>query len=170
MNASLVKCNVNEHVCCCNSIHRTKSTLQPRPSPFTLHPSPFTLHPHLHASPSPSRSPLHPHQVPYDHLISIGFLNERPDGRKHGDAFDAVVCGNTGSVYPVADLVEDIVSAKSGVSAAFRRALSGSREGLLDRSQRSAVLLSWRLRSRTVRKVPYQPTMNQPSWPGSVVR
>ena len=73
--------------------------------------------------------------MPYDHLISIGFLNERPDGRKHGDAFDAVVCGNTGSVYPVADLVEDIVSAKSGVSAAFRRALSSSREGLLDRSR-----------------------------------
>ena len=71
--------------------------------------------------------------MPYDHLISIGFLNERPDGRKHGDAFDAVVCGNTGSVYPVADLVEDIVSAKSGVSAAFRRALSGWREGLLNR-------------------------------------
>jgi hypothetical protein len=67
--------------------------------------------------------------VPYDHLISIGFLNERPDGRKHGDAFDAVVCGNTGSVHPVADLVEDIVSAKSGVSAAFRRALSSSRNG-----------------------------------------
>ena len=63
-------------------------------------------------------------QVPYDHLISIGFLNARPDGRKHGDAFDAVVLGNKGSVQPVADLIEDIVSTKDGVSAAFKRALS----------------------------------------------
>jgi len=63
-------------------------------------------------------------KVPYTNLISIGFLNARPDGRKHGDAFDAVVLGNQGSVQPVADLVEDIVSSKVGVSAAFKRALS----------------------------------------------
>ena len=55
MNASLLKCNVHKNVCCCNSIHTTKSTLQPRPSPFTLHPLPFSLtcmlRPHLHAPP-----------------------------------------------------------------------------------------------------------------------
>jgi hypothetical protein len=94
---------------------------------------------HLDPEPKPKPGPNpnpNPNQVPYDHLISIGFLNERPDGRSHGDAFDAVVCGNAGSVHPVADLIEDIVSAKAGVSAAFKRALSRSRDvgGLSARS------------------------------------
>ena len=49
-------------------------------------------------------------QVPYDHLLSIGFLNARPDGRKHAETFDAVVIGNDGSLRPVADLMNEIVS------------------------------------------------------------
>ena len=47
-------------------------------------------------------------KVPYEHLISIGFLNARPDGRKHAEAFDAVVIGNQGSLRPVADLLDEI--------------------------------------------------------------
>ena len=65
-------------------------------------------------------------KVPYDQLISIGFLNAKLDARKHGEAFDAVVCGNLGSVQPVSDLIEDILSDKESESAvhAFKRALS----------------------------------------------
>jgi hypothetical protein len=64
--------------------------------------------------------------VPYDQLISIGFLNATPDARKHGEAYDAVVLGNLGSVQPVSDLIEDILGDKGNESAvhAFKRALS----------------------------------------------
>jgi len=73
-------------------------------------------------------------KVPYDQLISIGFLNARLDARKHGDAFDAVVCGNVGSVQPVSDLIEDILGDKRSVAAVFKRAMSsrglmGARRG-----------------------------------------
>ena len=65
-------------------------------------------------------------KVPYDQLISIGFLNATPDARKHGEAYDAVVLGNLGSVQPVSDLIEDILGDKGSESAvhAFKRALS----------------------------------------------
>jgi len=46
--------------------------------------------------------------VPYDHLLSVGFVNERPDPTKHYAAFDAVVHGNDGSLLPVTDLLEEI--------------------------------------------------------------
>jgi len=46
--------------------------------------------------------------VPYDHLLSVGFVNERPDPTKHHETFDAVVHGNAGSLLPVADLLEEI--------------------------------------------------------------
>ena len=64
--------------------------------------------------------------MPYDQLISIGFLNATPDARKHGEAYDAVVLGNLGSVQPVSDLIEDILGDKGSESAvhAFKRALS----------------------------------------------
>ena len=64
--------------------------------------------------------PGRPHQHSKPELLVCTAAN----GRKHGDAFDAVVLGNKGSVQPVADLIEDIVSTKDGVSAAFKRALS----------------------------------------------
>ena len=57
--------------------------------------------------------------MPYDHLLSIGFLNARPDGRKHAEAFDAVVIGNNGSLRPVADLLREIVAAPSGIMRSF---------------------------------------------------
>ena len=78
-------------------------------------------------------------KVPYDQLISIGFLNAKLDARKHGEAFDAVVCGNLGSVQPVSDLIEDILSDKGSESAvhAFKRALSrGSIMGSLSAQTR----------------------------------
>merc|ERR1711998_670654 len=46
--------------------------------------------------------------VPYDHLLSVGFVNERPDPTKHHETFDAVVHGNEGSLLPVTDLLEEI--------------------------------------------------------------
>jgi len=72
--------------------------------------------------------------VPYDHLLSIGFLNARPDGRKHAETFDAVVIGNDGSLRPVADLVNEIVTGRTpgiGIMRSFSRskklaALSGA--------------------------------------------
>ena len=66
--------------------------------------------------------------MPYDQLISIGSLNATPDARKHGEAFDAVVLGNLGSVQPVSDLIEDILGDKGSESAvhAFKRSISRS--------------------------------------------
>lgn len=46
--------------------------------------------------------------VPYDHLLSIGFVNERLDPTKHYNTFDATVHGNAGSLLPVTDLLEEI--------------------------------------------------------------
>ena len=46
--------------------------------------------------------------VPYDRLLSVGFVNERPDPTKHYEAFDAVVHGNNGSLLPVTDLLEEM--------------------------------------------------------------
>jgi len=58
-------------------------------------------------------------KVPYDHLLSIGFLNARPDGRKHAEAFDAVVIGNNGSLRPVAELLNEIVGHPAGIMRSF---------------------------------------------------
>ncbi len=46
--------------------------------------------------------------VPYDHCLSVGFLNSRPDGLAHAKAFDAVVLGDHGSLLPVADLIDEV--------------------------------------------------------------
>lgn len=46
--------------------------------------------------------------VPYEHLLSIGFVNERPDPTKHHATFDATVHGSTGSLLPVMELLEEI--------------------------------------------------------------
>ena len=62
--------------------------------------------------------------VPYEHLLSVGFVNERPDPTKHHETFDAVVHGNQGSLLPVTDLLEEI--APQQVSVNFIRALSGA--------------------------------------------
>ena len=58
--------------------------------------------------------------VPYDKCLSVGFLNARPDGTAHAKAFDAVVLGNSGSLLPVASLIEEITPATNG----FMRSLS----------------------------------------------
>ena len=62
--------------------------------------------------------------MPYEHLLSVGFVNERPDPTKHHETFDAVVHGNQGSLLPVTDLLEEI--APQQVSVNFIRALSGA--------------------------------------------
>ena len=46
--------------------------------------------------------------MPYDHLLSVGFVNERPDPTRHHETFDAVVHGNAGSLLPVEELMEEI--------------------------------------------------------------
>jgi len=52
--------------------------------------------------------------VPCEQCLSVGFLNSRPDGLAHINAFDAVVLGDHGSLLPVADLVDDMASGPSG--------------------------------------------------------
>ena len=59
--------------------------------------------------------------VPYDHCLSIGFLNARPDGLRHAETFDAVVLGNHGSLAPVSELIDEIAP-----RASFMRSLSGT--------------------------------------------
>jgi len=46
--------------------------------------------------------------VPYEHLLSVGFLNARPDPTKHYQTFDAIIHGNAGSLLPVSDLLDEI--------------------------------------------------------------
>ena len=46
--------------------------------------------------------------VPYDRCLSVGFLNARPSGVAHAETFDAVVLGNSGSLLPVAELIDEI--------------------------------------------------------------
>jgi len=47
--------------------------------------------------------------VPSDFVLSVGFVNERPDAAGHAQAFDAVIVGNQGSLDPVAEIVDEIV-------------------------------------------------------------
>jgi hypothetical protein len=46
-------------------------------------------------------------EVPYDEILSVGFMNSRPATAmtKYADTFDAVVLGNDGSLAPLAELV-----------------------------------------------------------------
>jgi len=48
------------------------------------------------------------HEVPYDEILSVGFLNSRPTTSmtKYADTFDAVVMGNGGSLQPLTELIE----------------------------------------------------------------
>lgn len=66
-------------------------------------------------------------KVPCDRLLSIGFLNARPDKSKHVETFDAVVLENGGSLQPVADLLDAIPSTTLAGKAmdAIRRSPSG---------------------------------------------
>ena len=52
-------------------------------------------------------------KVPYEQLLSIGFLNARPDSTKHNETFDAVVLGNEGSLLPVAELLDEVAPPQS---------------------------------------------------------
>jgi len=57
--------------------------------------------------------------VPYDHLLSVGFLNSRPDGLAHAKAFDAVVLGDRGSLLPVADLIDEVAPRSMSLMRTF---------------------------------------------------
>jgi len=46
--------------------------------------------------------------VPHDRVLSVGFVNSRPDAAAHAQAFDAVVQGSKGSLDPVTEIVEEI--------------------------------------------------------------
>jgi len=49
-------------------------------------------------------------EVPYDEILSVGFMNSRPPTAmtKYADTFDAVVLGNEGSLGPLGELVSII--------------------------------------------------------------
>jgi len=64
--------------------------------------------------------------VPYDHVLSVGFLNARPDPTRHYETFDAVVHGNSGSLAPVANLLDDIAPTHSYRAATLLRKLTPS--------------------------------------------
>jgi len=49
--------------------------------------------------------------VPSEHVLSVGFVNERPDASKHAQTFDAVVTGNAGSLAPVIEIIDEITPA-----------------------------------------------------------
>ena len=57
-------------------------------------------------------------KVPYDALLSIGFLNSRPDATRHEETFDAVVMGNSGSLHPVTDIIDEIAPTR-GILRSF---------------------------------------------------
>merc|ERR1719409_120168 len=63
--------------------------------------------------------------VPYERLVSVGFLNARPDGTRHTETFDAVVHGNRGSLAPVSTLLDDI--APPNPAKTLMRTLSSSK-------------------------------------------
>ena len=63
-------------------------------------------------------------RVPCDHLLSIGFLNARPDPIKHYAIFDAVIHGNDGSLQPVAELLDEIAPTMSLRRTVSRAALA----------------------------------------------
>lgn len=46
--------------------------------------------------------------VPYQTSLSIGFVNSRPDQAAHAQAFDAVVQGSDGSLYPVMEILDEM--------------------------------------------------------------
>lgn len=58
--------------------------------------------------------------VPSDFVLSVGFVNERPDASRHAQAFDAVVQGNEGSLEPVLQIVDEMTP-----PSMVRRTMSG---------------------------------------------
>jgi len=50
-------------------------------------------------------------EVPYDSILSVGFLNSKPATamKKYADTFDAVVLGNDGSLEPLSMLLSSLV-------------------------------------------------------------
>jgi len=52
--------------------------------------------------------------VPYHTSLSIGFVNARPDQAAHTQAFDAVVQGSQGSLYPVIDILNEMTADPAG--------------------------------------------------------
>jgi len=46
--------------------------------------------------------------VPSDRVLSVGFVNERPDASRHAQAFDAVVQGSLGSLAPVIEILDEM--------------------------------------------------------------
>jgi len=46
--------------------------------------------------------------VPYHTSLSVGFVNSRPDQAAHAQAFDAVVQGSDGSLWPVMEILEEM--------------------------------------------------------------
>jgi len=69
--------------------------------------------------------------VPYDHCLSVGFLNSRPDGMAHAKAFDAVVLGDHGSLLPVADLIDEVAPPIGILRQFSAKANMGSRSNSL---------------------------------------
>jgi len=62
-------------------------------------------------------------EVPYDEILSVGFMNSRPATAmtKYADTFDAVVLGNDGSLAPLAELV-NLIDANGRARQAEREA------------------------------------------------
>ena len=62
-------------------------------------------------------------EVPYDHVITVGFPNSRgPEAEaKYHDSFDALVLGDDGSLAAVDALVDDVMAAELSASEHVRR-------------------------------------------------
>jgi 5'-nucleotidase len=56
--------------------------------------------------------------IPYKHLISVGFLNDKPikEAAKYAQTFDAIVLGANGSLKGVHKLVDDIIAGPEGLA------------------------------------------------------
>jgi len=62
-------------------------------------------------------------EVPYDHLISVGFPNSRgPEATaKYAESYDALVLGDHGSLAAVDELVDDVMAAELSASEHITR-------------------------------------------------
>merc|ERR1712187_503818 len=60
-------------------------------------------------------------KIPYEHTISVGFLNNKPieKATKYAQTFDALVLGSEGSLSGVIDFLNDVVVGHSKVDAAL---------------------------------------------------
>ena len=62
--------------------------------------------------------------VPSDRVLSVGFVNERPDAAAHAQAFDAVVVGDQGSLNAVIEIVDEIAPPPLRPLASISRSFS----------------------------------------------